>query len=58
MATRAGEIVGVIERLVTQTQVLVDMRSPCIGRMAVIALTVRHKVPRVLAGRRVAIMAG
>ena len=58
MAARAGEIAGVIQRLVTQTHVLVDMRSPSIDRMAVIALKIRHKVPLVLAGRRVAIMAG
>ena len=58
MAAGAGEIAGVIQRLVTQTHVLVDMRSPSIGRMAVIALKIRHKVPLVLAGRRVAIMAG
>jgi len=57
MAARAGEIAGVIQRLVTQTHVLVDMRSPSIGRMAVNALKVRRKVPLVLASRRVSIMA-
>ena len=58
VATRAVEIAAVIQWLVTETHVLVDMRSPGIGRMAVIALTGRHEVPRVLAGRRVAVMAG
>jgi len=58
VATRAGEITAVIQRLIAQPHVLVDMRSPSIGRMAVIALKVCHKVPLILAGRRVPIMAG
>jgi len=58
MAARAGEIAGMIQWLVTQTHVLVNMRSPSIGRMTVTALAVRHEVPLVLAGRSVSIMAG
>lgn len=58
MAARAGEIAGMIQRFVTQPHVLVDMRNPSIGCVAVTALTVRHKVPLALARRRVAIMAG
>ena len=58
MAARAGEIAGMIQRFVTQPHVLVDMRNPSIGCVAVTALTVRHKVPLALARRRVSIMAG
>ena len=58
MAARAGEIAEMIQRFVTQSHVLVDMRNPSIGCVAVTALTVRHKVPLALAGRRVSIMAG
>ena len=58
VATRAVEITAVIQWLITETHVLVDMRSPPIGRMAVVALTGRDEMTWILAGGRVAVMAG
>ena len=58
VATRAVEITAVIQWLITETHVLVDMRSPPSGRMAVVALTGCHEVPWILPCSRVAVMAG
>ena len=58
VAACAGEIAGMIKRLVSQAQVLVNVRSPGVRSMAIVALTVGYKVPRVFAGRRIAVVAG
>lgn len=54
----AGEVAPVIQRLIDQTEMLVDVRQPGIGHVAGVALLVRNEVSVILAGRYIAVMAG
>lgn len=58
MTAGASKIALMVERLVGQAGVLVDVWKPAVDHVADIALLVCYEVPVVLAGRRVAVMAG
>jgi len=58
MAIRTREVGPVIQRLISQANMLIDVRDPCVGGVAIVTFACCDEVSRILAGRRIAVMAG